>query len=193
MNLNFLPYLESFKQNSCQKRIQRYKILLEKYNRIHNLTQIKNIDENIKDSLKILNFVNFTKATNIVDVGSGAGFPALFLSFVLDSNFHLFEPNAKKAAFLRIVKTECALEHLHIYKEKIQQCKDIKADIITSRALMQVKDFITLCHHITKQDTIIVLWKGSQVDKELQGLNNYKLFERSFGKYCVIGDIHAKA
>ncbi|MEQ4430288.1 16S rRNA (guanine(527)-N(7))-methyltransferase RsmG, partial [Campylobacter jejuni] len=29
----------------------------------------------------------------MADIGSGAGFPAVFLAFLLQSNFHLFEPN----------------------------------------------------------------------------------------------------
>ncbi|MCX2683118.1 16S rRNA (guanine(527)-N(7))-methyltransferase RsmG [Campylobacter sp. MIT 21-1685] len=192
MNLNFLHCLESFEQDECQKRIQSYKILLQKYNSIHNLTQIKNINQNIQDSLEILNFVDFTQAKDIIDIGSGAGFPAVFLSFILNANFHLFEPNAKKAAFLRMVKIECALEHLYIHKEKIQECTNLKADIITSRAFMHTKAVIQLCKNITKQNSIIILWKGSQVYDEIQSLNNYELFERMFGKYCVIKDIHAK-
>lgn len=65
------------------QRVEIYKNLLKKFNQIHNLTQLKNIDENIQDSIEILNFIDLTKAQNIADIGSGAGFPAIFLAFCL--------------------------------------------------------------------------------------------------------------
>ncbi|EBF5474836.1 16S rRNA (guanine(527)-N(7))-methyltransferase RsmG, partial [Campylobacter coli] len=160
---------------------------LNKFNRIHNLTQLKNIDENILDSIEILKYFDFSKAKNIVDIGSGAGFPAIFLAFILPSNFHLFEPNPKKAAFLRSIKIECNLTNLTVYKEKVENYKSsFKADIITSRALMDVKPLIKLCLNISDQKTIFILWKGSEIFDEVEGLKDYDIFENGLRRYCVL-------
>ncbi|EDO7881963.1 16S rRNA (guanine(527)-N(7))-methyltransferase RsmG, partial [Campylobacter coli] len=98
MNLDFLNLiLSDFNEEDFRAKLKIYKEILNKFNRIHNLTQLKNIDENILDSIEILKYFDFSKAKNIVDIGSGAGFPAIFLAFILPSNFHLFEPNPKKA------------------------------------------------------------------------------------------------
>ncbi len=73
-----MKFLPDYDKKLFEKRVEIYKNLLKKFNQIHNLTQLKNIDENIQDSIEILNFIDLTKAQNIVDVGSGAGFPAIF-------------------------------------------------------------------------------------------------------------------
>lgn len=188
MNLDFLNLiLSDFNEEDFRAKLKIYKELLNKFNRIHNLTQLKNIDENILDSIEILKYFDFSKAKNIVDIGSGAGFPAIFLSFILPSNFHLFEPNPKKAAFLRSIKIECDLTNLTIHKEKVENCKSVfKADIITSRALMDVKPLMKLCLNISDQKTIFILWKGSEVFGEVEGLKDYDIFENGLRRYCIL-------
>ncbi|EAL0758339.1 16S rRNA (guanine(527)-N(7))-methyltransferase RsmG, partial [Campylobacter jejuni] len=167
--------------------VRIYKELLSKFNRIHNLTHLKNIDENIFDSIKILDFYDFSKAKNIADIGSGAGFPAVFLAFLLQSNFHLFEPNPKKAAFLRTLKIECELPNLHIYKEKVQEYKNtFKADIITSRALMDVKPLLEICKNLKDENTVFILWKGSEIYQELENIKDYEIFENNLRRYCIL-------
>ncbi|EFN2997478.1 16S rRNA (guanine(527)-N(7))-methyltransferase RsmG [Campylobacter coli] len=180
-------FLQNYDLKNFEEKIKIYKELLSKFNRIHNLTHLKNIDENILDSIEILKYFDFSKAKNIVDIGSGAGFPAIFLAFILPSNFHLFEPNPKKAAFLRSIKIECNLTNLTVYKEKVENYKSsFKADIITSRALMDVKPLIKLCLNISDQKTIFILWKGSEIFDEVEGLKDYDIFENGLRRYCVL-------
>ncbi|HEB9327403.1 TPA: 16S rRNA (guanine(527)-N(7))-methyltransferase RsmG [Campylobacter coli] len=188
MNLDFLNLiLSDFNEEDFRAKLKTYKELLNKFNCVHNLTQLKNIDENILDSIEILKYFDFSKAKNIVDIGSGAGFPAIFLAFILPSNFHLFEPNPKKAAFLRNIKIECDLTNLTIHKEKVENCKSVfKADIITSRALMDVKPLMKLCLNISDQKTIFILWKGSEVFGEVEGLKDYDIFENGLRRYCIL-------
>lgn len=190
MNLQELKFLSHFDETflqSVSEKMQIYKALLKKFNGVHNLSHFKDVDKEIIDSLKVLDFVDFSLAKNIVDVGSGAGFPAVFLAFFEKANFHLFEPNAKKSAFLRSVKIECELSNLHIYKEKIQDFSEpFFADIITSRALMKTKDLIKLCENFTDKNTLFVLYKGSELEKELEGLKNYQIYTQGFRKYCVV-------
>lgn len=185
--LERLDFLKTYDIKAFENKVQVYKNLLEKFNRIHNLTRLKNIDENIIDSLKILDFKDLSFAKNIVDVGSGAGFPAVFLAFVLKANFYLFEPNAKKAAFLRAIKIECELENLHIFKQKIEEFKPpFKVELITSRALMSVKSLIKLCKNLCCEKSVFILWKGSEIYKELEDFKDYELYENALRKYCIL-------
>ncbi|HEF3532352.1 TPA: 16S rRNA (guanine(527)-N(7))-methyltransferase RsmG [Campylobacter upsaliensis] len=187
--MKFLPHYD---EKFFLQRVEIYKNLLKKFNQIHNLTQLKNIDENIQDSIEILNFIDLTKAQNIADIGSGAGFPAIFLSFLLDSRFYLFEPNAKKSAFLRSVKIECELKNLHIIKEKVQNHKaEFKADFITSRALMKAKDLIQICRFLSDENTTFILYKGSEVEKEMQDFKHYQIYENKWRKYCVFNSTNS--
>ncbi|WP_270982538.1 16S rRNA (guanine(527)-N(7))-methyltransferase RsmG [Campylobacter upsaliensis] len=181
-----MKFLPDYDKKLFEKRVEIYKNLLKKFNQIHNLTHFKNIDENIQDSIEILNFIDLTKAQNIIDIGSGAGFPAIFLSFLLDSRFTLFEPNAKKSAFLRSVKIECELKNLHIIKEKVQNHKaEFKADFITSRALMKAKDLVQICQNLSDENTSFILYKGSEAQKEMQDFKDYQIYENKWRKYCV--------
>ncbi|EJR7631077.1 16S rRNA (guanine(527)-N(7))-methyltransferase RsmG [Campylobacter upsaliensis] len=187
--MKFLPHYD---EKFFLQRVEIYKNLLKKFNQIHNLTQLKNIDENIQDSIEILNFIDLTKAQNIADIGSGAGFPAIFLSFLLDSRFYLFEPNAKKSAFLRSVKVECELKNLHIIKEKVQNHKaEFKADFITSRALMKAKDLIQICRFLSDENTTFILYKGSEAKKEMQDFKDYQIYENKWRKYCVFNSTNS--
>lgn len=70
MNLDFLNLiLSDFNEEDFRAKLKIYKEILNKFNRIHNLTQLKNIDENILDSIEILKYFDFSKAKNIVDIG----------------------------------------------------------------------------------------------------------------------------
>ncbi|MCV3450480.1 16S rRNA (guanine(527)-N(7))-methyltransferase RsmG [Campylobacter lari] len=183
--LNFLKDFAN--KNDFLKKITLYKELLEKFNAVHNLTHLENIDDNVIDSIKILDFYDLTDKKKIVDIGSGAGFPAIFLACILqDNDFFLFEPSAKKASFLRVIKTELNLKNINIIKEKIQNYQSFKADLITSRALMDIKPLVEISNGFYDENTLFLLYKGSEVYDELQGMKDYKIFNRGFRNYCLL-------
>ncbi|HEC1783483.1 TPA: 16S rRNA (guanine(527)-N(7))-methyltransferase RsmG [Campylobacter lari] len=183
--LNFLKDFAN--KNDFLKKITLYKELLEKFNAVHNLTHLENIDDNVIDSIKILDYCDLTDKKKIVDIGSGAGFPAIFLACILqDNDFFLFEPSAKKASFLRVIKTELNLKNINIIKEKIQNYQSFKADLITSRALMDVKPLVEISNGFYDENTLFLLYKGSEVYDELQGMKDYKIFNRGFRNYCLL-------
>ncbi|SUX06284.1 16S rRNA (guanine(527)-N(7))-methyltransferase RsmG [Campylobacter lari] len=182
-----LNFLQNFNKDDFFKKIILYKNLLKKFNTVHNLTHLENIDDNVIDSIKILDFYDLTDKKKIVDIGSGAGFPAIFLACILqESEFFLFEPSAKKASFLRVVKTELNLKNINIIKEKIQNYQSFKADLITSRALMDIKPLVEISNGFYDENTLFLLYKGSEVYDELQGMKDYKIFNRGFRNYCLL-------
>lgn len=183
--LNFVKDFAN--KNDFFKKITLYKELLEKFNAVHNLTHLESIDDNVIDSIKILDYCDLTDKKKIVDIGSGAGFPAIFLACILqESEFFLFEPSAKKASFLRVVKTELNLKNINIIKEKIQNYQSFKADLITSRALMDIKPLVEISNGFYDENTLFLLYKGSEVYDELQGMKDYKIFNRGFRNYCLL-------
>ncbi|WP_371818838.1 16S rRNA (guanine(527)-N(7))-methyltransferase RsmG [Campylobacter lari] len=183
--LNFLKDFAN--KDDFYQRITLYKELLKKFNAVHNLTHLKNIDDNIIDSIKILDYCDLTDKKKIVDIGSGAGFPAIFLACILEnSNFFLFEPSVKKASFLKVIKTELNLINVNIIKEKLQNYPPFKVDLITSRALMDIKPLIEISNGFYDEKTSFLLYKGSEVYDELQGMKDYKIFNRGFRNYCLL-------
>lgn len=185
---NFLKQLSKEKKDMFFSRILSYEKIFLAYQKVHNISGFKSLEKEILDSIKVLDFKDLTYAKNIVDVGSGAGFPAIFLAFLLEADFYLFEPNSKKNAFLFLLKSELKLKNLSIQKSKIQDSNlNIKADVISSRALMPVKELVNLCVNFCDKNTIFALYKGSKIKDELKGCENYELFSFEDKRiYCFL-------
>ena len=62
----------------------KFSEILTKFNRVHSLTSYKNLNEQIADSIAPLEiFPQILDVKTAIDVGSGAGFPAIFLAMIL--------------------------------------------------------------------------------------------------------------
>lgn len=73
----------------------------------------------------------------IIDVGSGAGIPAVPIKICLpDVETYLVESRRKRANFLRTVVRELRLERIHVVNERIENWQSgVAADIFTARAV----------------------------------------------------------
>ncbi|MRI83417.1 MAG: 16S rRNA (guanine(527)-N(7))-methyltransferase RsmG [Nitratiruptor sp.] len=162
--------------------------LLE-WNRVHNLTGAKDlaaVQANIADSLKPLQFLQgpFHKA---IDVGTGAGFPGLVLAIAMpETSWYLVEPRKKRAAFLHYVASSLGLENVTIIPKRIEELSPFPADLITSRALMKAPDLLKLVAPFTTPQTTILLYKGSQVHEELEGIPDYRLIPNGKRTYLLV-------
>ena len=170
----------------------KFSEILAKFNRVHSLTNYKNLNEQIADSIAPLEiFPQISGAETAIDVGSGAGFPAIFLAMILrECEWYLFEPSPKKSAFLSYVKAELNLNNVRVKSCKIQDGEPFAAQLITSRALMKTKDLLRICNGFFDAQTQILLYKGSSVQSELEGLNA-QIYGRSNRNYVLIkgGDV----
>lgn len=185
-NLNFLHRLNADELSILQGKLSLYERLFQSFVKVHNISHFKELEKEIIDSLKIVDFKDLSQKI-IVDIGSGAGFPALFLALVTKAQFYLFEPNLKKSAFLMLVKSELGLDNVIVIREKIELYQDkFIANIITSRALMNVKALARLCVGFFDKSTLFVLYKGSGVFEELQGVKDYEIIEVQKRKYALI-------
>ena len=102
-------------------QLMSYLNLVEKWNRVYNLTAIRERDEMIKlhflDSLSILNHV---RVKNILDVGSGAGFPGIVLAITKpELKVTVMDSVNKKTTFMQQVKSELALNNLNVVHGRV--------------------------------------------------------------------------
>ncbi|HOI83237.1 MAG TPA: class I SAM-dependent methyltransferase, partial [Campylobacterales bacterium] len=97
--------------NEQAKKLFRFCELLRTWNKTHSLTSMRRDEEfndAILDSVYPLTFLQDFKSA--LDIGSGAGFPAIPLAILKsDANFTLCEPLSKKYAFLQFAKLELEL------------------------------------------------------------------------------------
>ena len=102
---------------------------------------IKNIwERHFLDSAQLYTHVKGVRG-NIVDFGSGAGFPGLVLAMMGKKNIHLVESDKKKCVFLREMAMLTNLE-ITIHNCRIENLSNLDADMITCRALAPLNKLI---------------------------------------------------
>lgn len=98
---------------------KRYYFLLKSTNKLHNLTAITDlqsvVDYHFKDSLALCKLLECSKISNLVDVGTGAGFPGIPLKILNPHmNLTLVEVNQKKVKFLNNLIQEFDLSNCEV-------------------------------------------------------------------------------
>ena len=146
-SLRALDKVVTAPEEQLAENIARYLVLIEKWNKVHNLTAIRNAQDmliqHVMDSLVVLPHIH---GTQVIDVGTGAGLPGIPIALAKpDWHVTLVESNQKKAAFLQQVKIELALKNVEIVAKRIEDIPaDKKADTIISRAFSELGEFIAL-------------------------------------------------
>lgn len=158
------------------RKLLFYLDLIQKWNRVHNLTSIRKSEDmlthHIIDSLAVLPQLC---GRRLADVGSGAGLPGIPIA-VANPNWQvtLIESSQKKTAFLRQVKLELCLNNVHIVSEGVEDYQpENQFDIVICRALCSLNDFIALAGHLQdkrNKKSRLVAMKGVSSDEELSHL-----------------------
>ncbi len=158
------------------------------YSKTHNITALKTkeeIERNIFDSIYPIKFLPPLK--KILDIGTGAGFPGLVLSFALKkSEIFLSEPILKRSAFLYLIKSECSLKNVKILNRRVEEIEPFKADLITSRAVSNTEKLLSLGKRFCKKESMFLFYKGEGVKEEIKFLKDYKIYEREKRKYLLV-------
>ena len=137
-------------------------------------TDIDNLYEHhVLHSLAIAKRINFREGTNILDFGTGGGFPGIPLAiFFPEANFKLIDGTGKKVRVAQEVANAIGLENVlpaHLRGEEEKG----KFDFIVSRAVMPLPDLIKIVkkniacdQHNVLPNGVIVL-KGGNLEGEL--------------------------
>jgi 16S rRNA (guanine527-N7)-methyltransferase len=165
--------------------------LLQKWNKVHSLTNIKDTDrlkEYVHDSIYPKEFLDIDSFENVLDIGSGAGFPAIPLAICYpNKQFTLVEPLIKRVSFLNIVKCELDLKNMTIIDSRVEDIKDKTFDLITSRAVMKTKNLLDLTKNLTHKNTKYLFYKGENVEDELKEIcRPYKIYTNNKINYLYI-------
>ena len=161
-------------------QLMTYLNLVEKWNRVYNLTAIRERDQMIKlhflDSLSILNHVH---VKNILDIGSGAGFPGIVLAITKpELKVTVMDSVNKKTTFMQQVKSELALTNLDVVNSRVEDYQPITLfEAVTSRAFSNLKNMMSLTQHTLQKEGMWLAMKSKDVKEELEEFekNQYTL------------------
>lgn len=129
--------LEALTEHQVEQLVKHYSMLCH-WNRRINLTRIIEPEEAARlhyaESLFGARFIG--DATSLLDIGSGAGFPAVPLAVARpDVRVTALEANKKKSLFLKEVKDELQLHNLDVVSARLEAIEWSSYDFLTSRAL----------------------------------------------------------
>ncbi|MFJ5446557.1 16S rRNA (guanine(527)-N(7))-methyltransferase RsmG [Methylobacillus methanolivorans] len=151
-----------------------YLELLVKWNKVHNLTAVRDPEEmvtlHLLDSLSVLPHV---PTGRLLDVGSGAGLPGIILAICRpDLQVTTIDAVQKKASFMRQAKAELQIDNLQVVAGRVEQLKpELPFDTVISRAFSEIALFIQLTKHLIAEEGLWLAMKGQMPQGELEAIS----------------------
>ncbi len=160
-------------------KFETFKKIVIEENKKFNLTAITSDEafneKHFYDSLLPSEYVNFHNK-KVLDIGSGAGFPGIPLSFIFpDSSFTLLETTNKKCNFLRNVIKDMDLKNVSVLEKRAEDIKDDEResyDIVVSRAVSDLPILLELAIPYLKIGGILIAYKGNKCNDEINRSKN---------------------
>ena len=156
-------------------RLLEFGELLLKWNRVYNLTAIRNpqevITHHLLDSLAVLPWVG--ELGKLADIGSGGGLPGIPLAIVHSGLVvNSVETVNKKASFQQQAKIELGLGNFSVINARVEQVQPDRlpggaADGVISRAFSSLADFARLAGHLVAEGGALYAMKGVHPADEL--------------------------
>ena len=171
-------------------------------NLISNSTLESIWSRHILDSAQLYKYTQNVNG-NILDFGSGAGFPGLILAMMGNENINAVESDEKKCIFIKEV-ARLSNTKIIIHNSRIEKLKFLKPEIITARALAPLKKLIEYIEDYMKQgDNLkqklpkLLFLKGKNYKQEVLELKKNRNFDISvfpsisdeYGKVLYIKNI----
>lgn len=158
-------------------KLRKLKILYEeliKYNSHTNLTRITSLEDvylkHYYDSLTLCKVIDLNKVNNLIDVGTGAGFPGIVLKiFFPDLSVTLLDSNQKKIEWVKFICDKLGLK-VDIVNNRIENYAQENLnsfEIVTSRAVANLRVLSELSLPLVKLNGYFIPLKGS-IEIELE-------------------------
>lgn len=181
--LTYFPNLTTLQIEQFRALEKLYKEWNEKINVISR----KDIDElyikHVLHSLAIAKIIQFKDGSEILDVGTGGGFPGIPLAILFPNvNFHLVDSIQKKINVVNGVAESIGLKNIQAEQKRAEKIKT-KYDFVVSRAVTQMPKFVGWVRNKFKEKNQndlpngIIYLKGGDLQEELQDYPQVQIFE----------------
>lgn len=160
-----------------KKQFNMYYELIVEWNKVMNLTGITDYDEvNLKhftDSLAINRVINADNVKNLIDVGTGAGFPGIPIKIVFPHiEVYLLDSLNKRVNFLNEVIEKLELKDIYAMHGRAEDfAKNVKFrekfDICVSRAVANLSTLSEYCLPFVKTGGDFISYKSGNSDEEI--------------------------
>lgn len=171
--------VQDFVSREAFEKIIEFKKLLLKWNKTINLISAKTsgdiMNRHILDSVQLLPFIE--KNSKIIDLGSGAGFPAIILSIAGIQDITLIESDSRKAAFL-LQASKLSSNNIEIINDRVENIDSVQCDIITSRAFAELDSIFEYSAKIKVRNKFL-LHKGAGYKNEILKAQKHWLFNKT--------------
>ena len=159
-------------------RLQGYLDLLARWNRVYNLTALRDPAQmrshHLDDSLSIVGPLERHaqgRPLMILDVGSGGGLPGVVLAIAHpDWTVTCVDAVAKKAGFVQQVALELGLPNLRSVHARVEQMPPASADVVVSRAFASLPDFCAWTRRHLAGQGVWLAMKGRHPAEEIAAL-----------------------
>jgi 16S rRNA (guanine527-N7)-methyltransferase len=163
-----------------QQKLLAYIALLNKWNKVYNLTAIRNprdmVGLHILDSLALMPYLN--GGTKICDVGSGGGLPGICVAIAAPMlEVTMLDSLQKKTTFIRQAIAELGIKNANVVCERVEKYQPAQPfDIVTSRAFAELADFVNGAAHLVASHGKMIAMKGVYPHDEISRLpSSYKV------------------
>jgi 16S rRNA (guanine527-N7)-methyltransferase len=156
-----------------QGRLLDYLALMQKWNRVYNLTAVREPEnmlyQHLLDSLAVWPYVG---AESLLDVGTGAGLPGIPLAIATpDLRVTLLDSNHKKTSFLRQACIELKLSNVTVECTRVDVFQPQQPfDSVISRAFSDLTEFVRLSVRLCRPGGRLLAMKGVYPAEELSRL-----------------------
>lgn len=184
--------INKYFNNLTEKQISQFeklKPVYEQWNAKINVISRKDMDSfyerHVLHSLAIAKIVSFLADSEVLDVGTGGGFPGVPLAILFpQTKFTLVDSIGKKIKVVEEVCKELDIKNVTAINSRVEQI-DKKFDFIVSRAVTQMPEFVKWVRGKIKKsskhslDNGILYLKGGDLTEELASFKNIQLYEIS--------------
>ena len=181
-DIDFFKKKFNVSRETIEKLKTYQKFLVEKNKKLNLIskdTEKSIFSRHFKDSAQIYDLID--KKLDIVDIGSGAGFPGVIVKILMENenlkgNIILIEKSPKKSNFLRDLSIKLDLK-VQIENKRLEMYDFLKNSTVVSRAFKSTLDTINILYRNIKNIKELVLLKGKTYQQDIDDAKKKYTFE----------------